>query len=687
MRKIATKSGCRFSGVILLDSLVLCTAPMSCSARVTPDVSSADASESPLDGSDGSDTQDLPTDFGPPQCPPSAPVRCEGACRGDTLTNPSFCGAICSVCPSPGPAVHGHAGCVAGACILRCDPGYVLRGDNCIPPPAPRPIWPPSNSSVSVTRPTFQWALPEGVDGAEITLCADRACARVVERVDVLGDRHAPGADLLAGTVYWRLRPRTQTITGTAESAVWQTSTPTRSAPAASAWQRPPDYDGDGINDLLIGAPFLSDLNVRLSIRGPIPSSDVTVPATTFDQAVEALPFTGDVDGDGFADQLVGTRAVPGTEYTHEFFRGGSAGLPLAAAGAVALGSSRMLRAPHSTGDVNGDGYADVVWLEPDASFEWHLMLRYGDPAGLTRDAIRHSAAPAGFHHSGLMAIGDYDGDTIDDLAELVRGDDGNSELLLYRGARGGLMPDPSQVLPFGRPSWTFISVARIGDADGDGFVDLAVAESLGPSSSRVAWFAGSAVGFVPRGRVADVDEDLGGAAGDINGDGYSDLVTVAPQFSPVASIRVYLGRPEGYAADRVIAWNLTEAPFERSGVLAVGVGDVTGDGIDDLAVGFPWATASTSGGDGYIRVYRGDRTAPLAAPPITLGSSVRGQHVGGQFVTCPVRPRDAGARTIGTTNATMSLTSPAPVPRVLRAAIRAAVPRRRTDPHKLHLG
>jgi len=101
------------------------------------------------------------------------------------------------------------------------------------------------------------------------------------------------------------------------------------------------------------------------------------------------------------------------------------------------------------------------------------------------------------------------------------------------------------------------------------------------------------------------------GDAGDVNGDGYRDLLVVAPGISAPESLEgrafLHLGGPDGVE----IAWTATmdgeQASAAASLDMAVaGLGDANGDGYDDFAVGWPSHDGAALDNGGIVRVFFG---------------------------------------------------------------------------------
>lgn len=159
-------------------------------------------------------------------------------------------------------------------------------------------------------------------------------------------------------------------------------------------------------------------------------------------------------------------------------------------------------------------------------------------------------------------------------------------------------------------------SLASVGDMNGDGFSDLVIGTY---GSNRTYVVFGQATGFGARISLADVAAGTGGfviqgpnssnplgysvaSAGDINGDGFDDLVIgerYADQPGKQDSGKSYVvfGKGSGFAAS--IDLVSLEAgsggfvingqnSFDRSGTAVAPAGDVNGDGFDDLIIGAP---------------------------------------------------------------------------------------------------
>jgi hypothetical protein len=224
-----------------------------------------------------------------------------------------------------------------------------------------------------------------------------------------------------------------------------------------------------------------------------------------------------------------------------------------------------------SAGDVNGDGFADVIVA---ASAGAYVYL--GGP-NLLSAAL--STVLTGFAVSvtSVASAGDVNGDG---YADVLVGD-GNSSLLsgsayIYLGSAAGVVPVPATTLanPVEEDAMFGQSVASAGDVNGDGYADVVVGapfELLGTGAAYV--YLGGATGpaLLPSfSLIYTPGDELGwsvASAGDVNGDGYSDVVVG----SHANEVNVYLGSPMGLPSSPATALGREENTF---GVAVFGASD-----------------------------------------------------------------------------------------------------------------
>jgi len=343
----------------------------------------------------------------------------------------------------------------------------------------------------------------------------------------------------------------------------------------------------------------------------------------------------GDVNGDGFADVAVPTRGVGGPCEVY-VYEGGIAGLdvtPLTITLPNGSGLSEDVSVA-SAGDVNGDGYGDLV---VGGGTSGGVFLYLGAEAGLTTtpattipgapDVDAEPSTEGGFTH--VAGAGDVNGDGFDDVVVAGFEDNWglNGGVFVYLGSAQGLATTPATMLPgsimTGSSSWEFNpSVVNAGDVNGDGYADLLVATC--GSQDNACVYLGSAGGIAQTAAtvivVVDNATGVGASAGDVNGDGYGDVVLSAMSSDGANVVGVYLGGVGGLATEAAIMLSEPQSLVDNFGLTVASAGDVNGDGFADVIVGASDGTPTTAPDDtGSAYVFLGSATGLGAAPTTTL--------------------------------------------------------------------
>ncbi len=520
-------------------------------------------------------------------CPASAPVRCGDVCTADTASNPSRCGATCEVCPAP--PSGGAAACAVGACVIRCNAGLVEAAGECVDAPAPRPLRPTTNATVSVMQPLLHWYLPSGVDGAHVTICRDRACSRIVTEVDATGTSLRVPDLGGQGVYYWRLQPIANGGRGTARSATWQFRNASRDAPVE--WSAAPhiDANGDGFDDVAFSTAIGPGIGAWFYPGGATIGTPITLDGGDGESFIVNL---GDVNGDGFSDLGLATSLLLDTRF--EVHLGGPTG-PSVAPGAIFRSSvmtpsdePRLAMGP-CHGDFEGDGYADVVATAPNG----HIVLMRGAPDGL-RPAVLLGG-------SAWYVAADYDSDGFDDLVRVRATDALHTEIALQRGGTAGLGSPTSISLIDGLLDGR--GFVATGDMTGDGYPDVALSlRTPGSTTSSVLLIAGQRGDIRAFALAAINDRVVVGSVGDIDSDGFADLALRASTTPP--SIDVCRGGSTGFSAGACSTQFPAPSASERFGHRFSDLGDVNGDGFEDVGIAAPgWPEAT---GLGRVYVYWG---------------------------------------------------------------------------------
>ncbi|HEU0099687.1 MAG TPA: M10 family metallopeptidase C-terminal domain-containing protein [Allosphingosinicella sp.] len=352
------------------------------------------------------------------------------------------------------------------------------------------------------------------------------------------------------------------------------------------------------------------------------------------------LSYAGDVNNDGVDDFMVATAYTaegyaPGGAYLIFGKRGGIGSLDLAnlaASDGIFIkgrpGSNLTGEAISRAGDVNGDGYDDILIASPRYDNErGETYLIFGKAGGFANIDLGSLAPADGFAMTSnvqqawtgivLAAAGDINHDGYDDFivgssnhrAWVILGKaDGLANMTLYpfNPANGFVIHGN------GTNDYVGDGVAGLGDFNGDGIDDIVVGAF---NANRAYVIFGKSGGFtdfnvltmtaadgfvIPGGTSSDFVGYIMSGAGDVNGDGLQDMILGTSQ----GRAYVILGRAGGAATIDVN--NLGTGGFVIQGVpfgeLVGGAGDVNGDGFDDIIVGAPFdPRGGTDSGGAYV--------------------------------------------------------------------------------------
>jgi hypothetical protein len=422
------------------------------------------------------------------------------------------------------------------------------------------------------------------------------------------------------------------------------------------------DVNGDGYTDVIVGAESYTDGNVvgRASVYLGSSSGLATSAAWTAqgDQADAlfggAVATAGDVNGDGFSDAIIGARAYSNGQWSEGrafVYRGASAGLATSAAWSgegwqefVGFGWSVAC-----AGDVNGDGFSDVVVGAPGASddqaFEGMAFLYLGSATGLSRTPSWQAEGDQVDSWFGypVGTAGDVNGDGYSDVIVAAhRFDNGQTDegrVFVYLGSSSGLSFTPAWTAECDQDGANFgYCAATAGDVNGDGFGDVIVGaanyDNAALNMGKAFVYLGSGTGLSA---AADwsfegnqANAFLGASvatAGDVNADGYSDVVVGASGANGglfgTGTALVFLGSSAGLAASA--SWSADgSSPVGRFGYSVATAGDVNADGYSDVIIGAPGvrhAFEPVTNGEAFV--YLGSSSGLSQSPVASLAGAI----------------------------------------------------------------
>jgi len=413
------------------------------------------------------------------------------------------------------------------------------------------------------------------------------------------------------------------------------------------------DVNRDGFDDFIIGAPELySWAGAAYLIYG---SSNLTNKNLTYslgndlifygsyiNPSLPGVGFSvsggGDINGDGYSDFIIGNpayeymRGITYSLYGNNSLKSLNLSLPLEKSGTTMLGgvtyspdyynswtTSRAGEAVSNAGDINKDGYADILIGAPcfnpiTREYKGAVYVVYGNESlgSINLGELRNQ----GFNITGNGAIGesvsgagDVNGDGYPDIlfgASNYNSTEGRS-YVIYGGKNLRSINLDNELVENGfiisGSLFTGFSVSGVGDVNKDGYDDMLISSKTNTSLATCYLIYGGnnltninlnqnlgnkGVKFI--GPKTDIFSVSG--AGDFNGDGYPDIL-----IGSAANLRPYQGNAYLiYGGNNLIDMRISNGLGNKGitfiggsytvGASVSGAGDVNADGYDDILIG-----------------------------------------------------------------------------------------------------
>ncbi|WP_035333341.1 FG-GAP-like repeat-containing protein [Dyadobacter crusticola] len=401
------------------------------------------------------------------------------------------------------------------------------------------------------------------------------------------------------------------------------------------------DVNGDGYADVIVGANYYDKGHSNEGAAFVYHGSNTGLganPVSTLESNKTNAQFgsgaasAGDINGDGYSDVIVGAIAYDNghdDEGAVFVWLGGVGEISMVTSSSIGIAqeNSRMAYSVAGAGDLNGDGYSDILVgateYDGGQTDEGAVFVCYGSPTGIGNMPDVKLECDQAFADFGISvsSAGDVNGDGFDDIivgAELYdSGQNNEGAAFVYYGSAQGLNPT-STILECDVPNaWMGVAVSSAGDVNNDGFGDVIIGaptfSNVESNEGAVILYLGSSNGVLKNSKKVFESNKINSffgfslSSGDVNGDGYSDVLCGAPKYFngqiDEGAFFVSYGSSTGLQSNFIkFEVNQANASFGHS---VSCVGDVNGDGFNDVAVGAPYYSNGQNY-EGVVFLYNG---------------------------------------------------------------------------------